>query len=124
MQRHRRYSLLKRKGAQIESITVRETNGRDEETAAEYAKAKGGSATIQEELARLSVVAFNDRPVKHELATETFDGWNSKTRGYVLIAWRDLNVVEDAEDFRKSGEDVKEEPAPAAKSADGSGASG
>lgn len=102
----KRFSLEGRKGAQAQSITVRETDGKDEEQASLTAKAKGGASNEIEELVRLSIVAIDDKPVTQPF--EGFDSWKSKMRGYALSAWRDMNVIDEkeAESFLKGGEVV------------------
>jgi hypothetical protein len=101
-----RFPLKGRRGAQIESITIRETNGVDEELAAKQAKARGDGANDVEELVRLSIDEVDDKPVKQPFMG--FDLWNSKTRGYALMAWKHVNAVPKEEEagFIAGGEEL------------------
>lgn len=83
-------------GSALESFTLRETDGKDEEYAAQRAKAKGGDATTVEELVRISIVAVNGEPVIQPY--EKLAQWNSRARGLVVTAWRSLNTISDKED--------------------------
>jgi hypothetical protein len=98
-----RFDLSKKKGCSIRSFVVKETTGDDEEQAANFKTAKGGKATVFEELVRLSITYVNDVRVEHPF--EDFDAWNSRTRSYVLAAFKSINGVEDKEvdDFLAAG---------------------
>ncbi|MGZ6970966.1 MAG: hypothetical protein ACXVID_04825 [Thermoanaerobaculia bacterium] len=99
-----RFDLSKKKGCSIRSFVIKETTGEDEEQAANFRTAKGGSATVFEELVRLSITYVDD--VKAEQPLSEYDGWNSRTRAYVLAAFKSVNGVEDKEvdDFLAGGE--------------------
>jgi len=90
-----RFDLSKKKGCSIRSFVIKETTGDDEEQAADFKTAKGGKATVFEELVRLSITYVND--VKTEQPFEGFDDWNSRTRAYVLAAFKSINGIEDEE---------------------------
>lgn len=78
----------------LSSFTLRETNGKDEEYAAERAKAVGSSIT--EELIRVSIVAVNgERTVQPYLALGL---WNSKARSRLARAFQELNSASEKED--------------------------
>lgn len=98
-----RFDLSKKKGCSITSFVIKETNGEDEEQAANFRTAKGGSATVFEELVRLSITYVDD--AKTEQPLEAYDSWNSRTRAYVLAAFKSVNGVEDKEvdDFLAGG---------------------
>jgi hypothetical protein len=99
-----RFDLSARKGCSIQSFTLKETTGLDEENAALAAKAKGGAATVFEELVRLSLVMVNDQPVEPPFGE--YDVWNSRTRAFVLQAYRSINGVDEKEvaDFLSGGQ--------------------
>ena len=99
-----KFDLSRRKGSQIKSLVVRETTGADEEVAAGWAKAKGGTATVVDGLVRISIVEVDGKAVEQPYGP--YDKWNSRTRQYATVAWRMLNIVEDddLEDFRKAGQ--------------------
>lgn len=82
-------------GKVITSFVMREVNGQDEETAANFAKAKGGSVTAAEEMVRLSIVEVNGVTVKHPFLE--FDTWTTRTRAFALQAFRNLNGTTDEE---------------------------
>lgn len=87
----------------ISSFTVREVDGNDEEVAAKAAKAKG--TTVYEELVRLSIAEVDGQPPA--VPFTAYDTWNSRTRGFVLSAFRNLNGIDEKEehaDFLKSGQ--------------------
>lgn len=94
---------LKGRKCSIESFVVRETTGVDEENAALAAKAKGGQHTVFEELVRLSITHVND--IKAEPPLLEYDSWNSRTRAFVLQAFKSINGIEDKEvsDFLGAG---------------------
>ncbi len=83
---------------QLHSFTLRETEGKDEEYAAERAKIAKSSSS--EELIRVSLVAVNDVPVQQPYLV--LNKWNSKARQLVADAFTELNTVSDGEieDFR------------------------
>lgn len=90
---HMRFTLEGRKNVSIKSFVIRETNGDDEENAAIAAKAKGGAATVFEELVRLSITYVDD--VKVDPPLQEYDGWNSRTRAFVLAAFKSINSITD-----------------------------
>lgn len=99
-----RFTLEGRKNVSIKSFVIRETNGEDEENAALAAKAKGGAATVFEELVRLSITYVDD--VKVEPPLEEYDAWNSRTRAFVLSAFKSINGITDqkeVDDFLAAG---------------------
>ena len=98
-----RYDLSKKKGCNITSVTMIETTGEDEEVAAGWAKAKGDAVSPAEELVRISICEVNDASVEQPFMD--FNRWNTKTRSYVLAAWKAINIVEDSDldDFLKTG---------------------
>lgn len=83
-------------GSALTSFTIRETDGKDEEYAAQRAKAKGGDATTTEELIRVCLVAVNGTPVAQPY--EALAKWNSRARSLLVTAWRHLNTTSDKED--------------------------
>lgn len=109
--KHLRLDLSKRKGSNIKTLVMRETDGVDEEIASGLVKSKGGSAFPVEELVRQSIVEVDGQKVVQPFFD--FDKWNSRTRSYVLAAWKELNLVEDkeVEDFLAQGEIVEVSPA-------------
>jgi hypothetical protein len=104
-----RYNLENKKHVSIKSFAIRETNGKDEDRAALLARAKGGAATMLEELVRLSLVEVDGQAVNTDPAVPyvAFDEWNSRTRTFVLNAYKRLNGIteeDNAEGFLASGE--------------------
>lgn len=98
-----------RKPMSVGSFVMREVNGKDEEQAALIAKAKGGAASMYEELIRLSLVEVDGQPVNNEpgVPYAGFDTWNTRTRTFVQNAFRALNGIDEKEelsDFLESGE--------------------
>lgn len=73
----------------LQSFHIREVDGQDEETAAMWAKGKGGAASSGEEMLRLSIVAVNDQPVSQPYLQ--FDTWNQRARAFAMKAFNDLN---------------------------------
>lgn len=98
-----RFDLSGKKGCSIKSFVIKETDGEDEENAALAAKAKGGAATVFEELVRLSITYVDDAKVEPPLLD--YDKWSSRTRNFVLQAFRSINGVDDKEvsDFLSAG---------------------
>lgn len=90
-----RFTLANKKGCSIASFVIKETNGEDEEQAANFRTMKGGSATVFEELVRLSITYVDD--VAAEQPLTEYDGWNSRTRAYILAAFKSVNSIEDKE---------------------------
>lgn len=90
------FDISKRRGCSIKTFTIRETDGKDETLAAVTAKAKGEGASMLEELARLSIVEVDGRPVSPESPAD-MDSWNTRTRTFVLNAFRHINGIDDEE---------------------------
>jgi hypothetical protein len=94
------------KPVSISSFTIREVDGADEELASKNQKAKG-VGTVYEELVRLSLTEVDGQPVNQDgLCYAAYDGWNSRTRGFLLTAFRNLNGIDEKEelgDFLSSG---------------------
>ena len=88
-----RFSLEGKPNVSIKSFVIKETNGDDEENAAVQAKAKGGVTTVFEELVRLSITYVDD--VKVEPPLEEYDAWSSRTRAFVLQAFKSINSIKD-----------------------------
>ncbi len=90
-------------GLCFRSIVIRETDGLDEENAAEFAKAKGGRVSMQEELCKLAIVMVDD----HEVARpfNDYDHWPTKSRDLVLRTFSMINgTTKDlADDFFEGG---------------------
>jgi hypothetical protein len=101
------FDLSKRKGCNladgtpIASFKMRETDGRDEENAANAAKAKGGSMTALEEQIRLSLVEVNGAKVNAGTPYLAYDDWNTRARQFAFEAYRSINMVktEEVTDF-------------------------
>ena len=100
-----RYDLSKRK-CSIQSFAIRETTGKDEDVAALITKAKGGAASMLEEIVRLSITKVDDAPVNTDgVPLGAYDEWSSRTRTFILNAYKALNGINQAEgeDFLASG---------------------
>lgn len=110
-----RYSLEGKPWASVKSFIIKETDGQDEELAAQYAKERGGAANAMEELVRLSIVEADGKPVTQPYLG--FDKLNTKTRAFMFAAWRKLNASEDKEieDFLKGGEVLEAASTPVGK---------
>jgi len=78
----------------IESVTVRETNGIDEQEAALAAEAKG--TTIYSELVLLSIIEIDGDTVPGKGAAP-MQQWNTRTRAAVRMIFDRLNDVSQAE---------------------------
>lgn len=92
----------------VKSFTIREVDGVDEERAALNAKAKGGASSVYEELVRLSVCEVDGQPVNQDPSQPfaLYDSLNSRTRLFLLNAFRSLNGIDEKEevgDFLTSG---------------------
>lgn len=94
----------------LTEFTLRETDGKDEEYAAERAKAVGGSVT--EELIRVSITAVNGAPVSQPYLM--LGAWNSKARTRLARAFQELNSASEAEDKDFDGADGAADGATAA----------
>ena len=98
---------------QIVTITLREVNGLDEESAANSAKARGGSVTTGEELIRISVVAVNGSPVTQPYLA--FDTINTRGRAFIMRAFNEINGMstKEGDDFlATAGGTDNEAPSP------------
>ena len=78
-------------GTPITSFKMRETDGRDEENAANTAKAKGGSMTQFEEQIRISLTEVNGLAVNEGKPYIAYDEWNSRVRQFAIEAFRSIN---------------------------------
>ncbi len=88
----------------VKTISIRETDGKDESEAAEMAEAKGKSRTVTDELVRLAIVKVNGKPVPKPFSD--YDHWNTKTRRAVFMAWLSVNGMDEKEqDFLERGVD-------------------
>lgn len=96
----------------LESFTLREIDGSDEEYVATRAKALGDETNLGEEMIRISIVAVNDEPVQQPYSLKT---WNAPARALLATAWRELNAVtpEEEDDFLSEavGDDGEDPPA-------------
>ncbi len=99
-------------GLAVRSFVMRELDSRDEMEAARWADQRKGSAgglhlqikLRQHESMRHSLVMVNGEPVNVDgVPYMAFDEWSSKTMSYVLVAYGELNGVEDddVEDFKQ-----------------------
>lgn len=78
----------------LESFTLREIDGTDEEYAVTRARETGSN--IAEEMIRISVVAVNDAPVSQPYLQ--MGKWNARARSLLATAWREMNAVSDREE--------------------------
>jgi hypothetical protein len=101
------YDLEKYGRCSIKSFDMRETNGKDEDVAALTSRAKGGAANMLEELVRLSITKVDGKPVNtgDGVPLSEYDDWSSRTRTFVLNAYKALNGIsgEEVEGFRVAG---------------------
>lgn len=121
MHRQIRYSLVKatdckdHENKKILALTIRTTDGEDENYASKRAEAKG--TTLTEELISFSLVSYEretgEADDRGNVLTETvtikhpFDGftkWSTKARNFVVAAWKRLSTPNEDEiaDFFKS----------------------
>ncbi len=96
-------------GCSVKEMTIRETNGHDEQKAAMFAEAKGDKSSTFQELIRVSITSVNGEKVQQPYAP--LDEWNSKTRALVIKAFTQLNELGEKEvaDFLESAEEVSAE---------------
>jgi hypothetical protein len=80
-------------GCNCRTIVMRETDGLDEEEAAIFSDAHGGS--LAKHLIRLSIVAVDGNRVQQPFTS--LDKWTSKTRSLVMAAYEKLNDLPDKE---------------------------
>lgn len=83
------------KGSAVSTITMRETNGIDEQAAALQADARGERSTIYAELVRLSVVAVDGKPVIQPFVE--LEQWTSVMRALVNDGYTHLNDLKEAD---------------------------
>jgi hypothetical protein len=98
-----------KKTVDISSVTIREVTGRDEELASVLTEAKGKNGSMAVEILRLSIEKVDGRKVEQPYGE--LDGWNARTRKFVLDAWASINSVsqDEAEDFLSGAQpDVQE----------------
>jgi len=90
----------------IKTFTIRETDGKDEDQAAIDARARGGTATVMEELVKRSLTTVDGQEVNAVAGVPftAWEGWNSATRSFVTNAFQSVNgfMKEDA-DFLTQG---------------------
>ena len=91
---------------ELRSFVMREIDGRDEEVAAGYVKAKNDNTTVTEEMVRLSIVSVNDQPVPQPYLA--FDTWNSRARIFAVKAFNEVNGMtsKEEDDFFGTAEEV------------------
>ncbi len=92
-------------GCNAKTITMRETSGIDEQSAAMEADARGERTTIYQELVRISVVEVDGAKVTQPFVE--LNSWNSKTRHLVNMAYQAMNDIkeDDVKTFLKSAGD-------------------
>jgi hypothetical protein len=83
------------KRVDIQSVSLREITGKDEVLAASIAEAKGKQGSIQLELVRLAIVKVDGQSVQQPFGD--LDGWNSRTRKFVLDAFLSINSTSEKE---------------------------
>ena len=91
-----KFDLSKYRRCNIKEFGLREVTGLDEEQAALSAKAKGGAASVREELVRLSITEYDGKKVTPEDPVP-FDSWNTRTRTFVASAFDQLNGISSDE---------------------------
>ena len=97
------------KGCSIESVTLREIDGKDEEQAAGAAEARGMKpGQVTEEMVRCALVEVNDTAVVYP--HPGLSKWNTKTRNLVIAAFASMNSTEDKDmkSFLEEAEDCGE----------------
>lgn len=92
----------------IQSFTIRETNGTDEENASNMAKAKGENVSVYAELVRMSITEVDGKAVNSGdgVPLKAYDDWNSRTRTFIVNAFKALNGIDEKgelADFLASG---------------------
>lgn len=94
-----------KKRVDVQSITVREVNGRDEEIAAAATEAKGKHGSMVLELLRLAIVKIDGAPTAQPFGE--IDKWNARTRKLALDAYISINgtTKEESEAFLASAEE-------------------
>lgn len=87
-------------GLPFQTISIRETDGRDEQVALETAKA--AKTTYADELTKLSIAKVDGKAVSQPF--DEYDRWPTRARLYVDRAWAKINGLEaeKLEDFLES----------------------
>jgi hypothetical protein len=87
------------KGCDIETITIRETTGKDEAQAALNSRAKGKHGVFVDEMIRLSIAKVDGKEVEQPF--NDIEEWSSKTRAWVLKGYFKVNgtTEEDESSF-------------------------
>lgn len=88
---------------QIVSLTMRTTDGKDEQYAARQAEARG--TTMSEELIRVSLVRYVrasaegeiKEPIEIRQPFAEFDTWATRSRNFAVAAWQKLSTPSDKE---------------------------
>jgi len=80
-------------GCTIQTVTLRETNGKDEKAAHDDAKTM--KIDVTEAMIRRAVVEIDGNPVSWPVSE--FESWNTKTRVLVARAFHVLNGTTDEE---------------------------
>lgn len=99
----------------LTEFVLRETDGTDEEYAAERARQVKGSTT--EELIRVSIVSVNGQKVPQPYLH--LNTWNSKARSRLARAFQELNGASEKEDEDFDKADADPAPASAGEPAEG-----
>jgi hypothetical protein len=90
----------------MQEAVIRETNGVDEQQAALAASLEGERGSLYSELIRLSIVEVDGEKVTQPFLA--MDGFNSRTRAFLIRAYESLNDVKEEElaAFLGASEDV------------------
>lgn len=94
------------KGCSVQSISMRETTGKDEETALRQAEIKGSPQFYPNELLRLAITKVDGQEVKVGEHLD-IESWNSKTRLLAKTAFNRMNSCNDEEVLTFLGADDK-----------------
>lgn len=106
--KHYKFDLSKFKNCSIKNFVLRELTGEDEENAQNMALSKGKeNSGVIEESVRLSLVYVDDKKIEQPYAE--LDLWNSRTRAFIVNAWKQVNAIENKEldDFLSEGQEVQ-----------------
>lgn len=95
------FDLSDRRGLDIRSIVIRETDANDERNARLNVKAKGPTATFDEELINFSIVEVDDVRVSQPYTG--MQGWNTRTRQTVAALFSGINSGEDVGPLIQAG---------------------
>lgn len=87
----------------IQTVSIKETNGKDEGIARAAAESRGAAGSVGEELVKLAIVAIDGNPVPQPLVA--WDEWSSRTRLAVTRAFDRVNGLsgEETQVFLLSG---------------------